>query len=434
MKRRFAGALALAVLLAGLVFRWPQLSRWELHVDEALYADVSRHLIERGDLLINGAKSDKPPVLYWVQAPALLALGSTEAAARLPGLIAWALGVWLILKLLAPRWGRDAALAALVVWCLSPYAILHMTTGFTDPWMAVMGLGGWLCLATGRPFAAGLWLAGSLASKQTGLLYLGPALLLLSDRSAAKAFAKGYACALVPLLVWSALVANPKLGLWVRAAEYAAAAAEAGVSRGALLAEEWRRCGGWPLAALLLCAVLPPRRFKAGRIALVSLVAYAVFLLQSRGHFYDRYWLWALPAMVVAAAAGLRVLPRSLRTALLLGLAVVFSLQWWSQGRDWEMGASNHGFGAARRWAQAELKAGDTVYLAGRAKDQGWKALFYFHPGHGQGLRQVEITDLKEAKERGWVLAYQGDLKGRRPDLDTGQGLVLWRSEGPHGL
>ena len=85
MRSRLYNGLALLVVLLSLAFRWPQLSRWELHIDEALYADVSRHVIERGDLLVNGAHSDKPPVLYWVQAPCLGLLGSTETAARLPG-------------------------------------------------------------------------------------------------------------------------------------------------------------------------------------------------------------------------------------------------------------------------------------------------------------------------------------------------------------
>lgn len=427
-------ALALGVVLLSLCFRWPQLSRWELHVDEALYADVSRHIVERGDLLVNGAHSDKPPVLYWVQAPCLALFGSTELAARLPGLLAWLLGAFLLWRLLQPRWESAAALAGLVVWSLSPYGILHLSTGFTDPWMAVMGLGGLLCLATGRPFAAGLWMAGSLASKQTGLLYLGPALLLLPDRASAKAFAKGYAWVLVPLLVWSAVIANPKLGLWARAAEYAGASAEAGISRGAALWEAWQRSGGLLLGAFLVAALFAPSGFKAGKVAVLSVALYAAFLLFSHGHLYDRYWLWALPAMTLAAAAGIHALPLNWRLPSVLVLAVTLSWQWWAQGRLWELGAANHGFAAARTWTQGRLAAGDKVYLAGQAKSQGWKALFYFHPGQGQGLQQSEVATLSEAKERGWVLAYKDDLKGRAPDFDSGQGLVLWQIQGKHGF
>ena len=434
MTQRLYAAAALAVLLLSFAFRWPQLGRWELHVDEALYADVSRHVAERGDLLVNGARSDKPPVLYWVQAPCLGLFGPTETAARLPGLLAWLLGAALCWRLLAPRWGREAALGALVVWSLSPYGVLHLSTGFTDPWMAVMGLGALLCLATGRPFAAGLWMAGALASKQTGLLYLGPALLLLPDRASAKAFAKGYAWVLVPLLVWSALIADPKLGLWARAAEYAGASAEAGVPRGAVLWEQWQRSGGLLLGALLAAAWLAPSAFKAGRVAVLSVALYAAFLFFSHGHLYDRYWLWALPALTLAAAAGIHALPPPGRLPLALVLAAAMSWQWWDQGRQWEMGAANHGFTAARRWTQGRLAVGDKIYLAGQAKNQGWKALFYFHPAKGQGLQQSEIASLADAKERGWVLAYKGDLKGRAPDFDSGQGLVLWRIQGDHGL
>jgi 4-amino-4-deoxy-L-arabinose transferase-like glycosyltransferase len=433
--RRLAPWAALLVVLVSLGFRWPQLGRWELHIDESLYADVTRHVIERGDLLVNGAKSDKPPLLYWAQAPFMLALGPTEIAARMPGLLAWLLGACLCWRLLAPRWGRDAALAALVVWCLSPYGILHMSTGFTDPLMAAAGLGGWLFLIAGRPWEAGFCLALSLASKQTGLLYLGPAALLLPDKSSAKSFAKGYAWVLLPLLIWSALIADPKLGIWSRAAEYAHAAAEAGEDRGSSLLLQMRRCGGLLLGALVLAAaVVAPRRFRAGRVALLSLLAYAAFLFLSHGRLYDRYWLWALPALAVAAAAGIRVLPSQARLAIVVLLAALLSWQWWTQGRDWQMGAENNGFAAARAWTQGQLQVGDTLYLAGQVKPQGWKALFYFHPAKGQGLRQQQIDRLSEAQDRGWVLAYKADLSGRPPDFDSGQGLALWRVQGSHGL
>jgi 4-amino-4-deoxy-L-arabinose transferase-like glycosyltransferase len=435
----FRSLLALALIVMGFALRWPQLSRWELHVDEALYADVSRHVIERGDILINGAKSDKPPLLYWLQAPCMLLSGFSEMAARLPGLIAWLLAAWLIWSLLPSVWGEDASLLALALWCLSPYGILFTATGFTDSLMLSFGMIGLVFAAAGRPWAAGICLGLSLASKQTGLLYVLPALFMLKSKADLKTFAKAFSLVLVPLLLWSVLIANPKFGIWSRAMEYASAAAEgsAKVRFAEVLSYAMQTGAGLTAngmaAILILLALLWPSPSKAGRASAVAVLAYAALLVFSHGRIYDRYWLWALAPLCMAVAAGAASLPEFLPGPLAMLFAILLFNGWQSEGRTWAYGAENQGFAEAKSWSTSKLEAGETLYLAGKAKALGWKALFYFHPAKGQNLKQQEIQSFKEAKGPGWVLAFKGDFKGRKADFDSGKGLLLWRVGQKHG-
>ncbi len=62
-----------------------------LDVDEPRFATASRTMLEGGDLIVphfNGAERfDKPILVYWLQALAMWAFGTTELAARLPSAI-----------------------------------------------------------------------------------------------------------------------------------------------------------------------------------------------------------------------------------------------------------------------------------------------------------------------------------------------------------
>src|SRR5881409_181921 len=90
--------------LLGLCLLLPLLgvSRWGLwERDEGRYADAAREMLDSGDFVtprINGTVFlDKPPLVYWVTAASLAALGHNEVGARF-GQIVFAL-----LTLLAVR-------------------------------------------------------------------------------------------------------------------------------------------------------------------------------------------------------------------------------------------------------------------------------------------------------------------------------------------
>ena len=67
--------------------------------DEGRYAEIPREMLERGDLVtptLNYVKYfEKPPLLYWLNAAALTALGRDETAVRLPSALAGLLTVLL---------------------------------------------------------------------------------------------------------------------------------------------------------------------------------------------------------------------------------------------------------------------------------------------------------------------------------------------------
>jgi len=59
--------------------------------DEPRFAEASREMIERGDLIVphlnGGFRFDKPPLIYWLQVGAMRLLGQSEFAVRLPSVL-----------------------------------------------------------------------------------------------------------------------------------------------------------------------------------------------------------------------------------------------------------------------------------------------------------------------------------------------------------
>ena len=74
---------------------------WE--PDEPRFAGATRHMFEHGDFLtpwFNGKpRFEKPPLLYWLQAPAVAILGPTETAFRLPSAIAGLVTLLLVYRI-----------------------------------------------------------------------------------------------------------------------------------------------------------------------------------------------------------------------------------------------------------------------------------------------------------------------------------------------
>jgi 4-amino-4-deoxy-L-arabinose transferase-like glycosyltransferase len=431
MRRWLYLASLAALLLAGTALRWRLLQRWELHVDESLYADATRHLVESGDLLLNGVRSDKPPLLYWAQAPFFVLLGPSALSARLPGLLAWALSAAFLLGALAWVWDPPAAIVAGAVWCLSPFGVLFMPTGFTDPLMAAWGLAGFLCLLRRQAGAAGLCLGLALASKQTALLYLAPAILLLRDRDEAAAFFKSFAAVLAPLLLWSAIFEDQRFDLWLRAAEYARAPAAQS------LALRWQQLSGimaWTggslagnlgLGLLALAALFG--RLREGRVLAGAVLAYALFLTLSHGQLYDRYWLFALPLLALACGAAVARLPQAGAWAVAVAMVLALGFAWDLPGTAWGYGAENQGFAEAQRWLQdGRGQAGETLTFVGEPPVAGWKALFYLRPGRRQAYHQAAAASLADAHETGWAVSLQAQA-GHAPDFESKDGLRLWR-------
>ena len=177
-------ALVLLLLLAWAL-RLPPILDNGFHPDEALYGYWGL-LIGRGrDPWLATVPVYKPPLLPYLVAGAQALFcssghnsgGNSELAVRLPGLAAGLLTVSLVAALAHALYrDRWTAVAAAVGVALSPFAILFSATAFTDPPMVVLGLGGCVAAARGRPGWAGLLAGLAFATKQTGLVWMPLAL------------------------------------------------------------------------------------------------------------------------------------------------------------------------------------------------------------------------------------------------------------------
>ena len=121
---RAARILLILVVAAVYAFRLGSPALWD--VDEAIYADISRHMADSGDWVLpvfNGEpRFDKPPLVLWMAAAAMRLLGPGELAVRLPSYLFGLAGVALTgafaARLFSPRAGFFAALvlATSLLW------------------------------------------------------------------------------------------------------------------------------------------------------------------------------------------------------------------------------------------------------------------------------------------------------------------------------
>jgi 4-amino-4-deoxy-L-arabinose transferase-like glycosyltransferase len=496
IKHRAFWAAGLALVLAGTFARLAAVAQGaSLHMDECLYADTSRHILEHGDLLMNGVWCDKTPLLFWAQALGFAIFGVSDMTARFPGLLAFWIGCAACLCLLPRRYGSLGALASLAVWALSPFAVVFTPMGLTDPPMVALGLVALCYFDLGRSRAAG-WAQGlAFAGKTTGLLFWMPLGLLALMREG-RCFPRSVGQALKPFLwvlavlaVHSAFFANPRFGAFIRTLEFAVPPdlpphLQGPWARVSILAAWAFHLGGNLGAnALLGGALLAPgllwisgkasaKRYALAGACTLSAAAYVALLVFTHGFFYERYLLWLLPSLVLAAPAllaALRRLPGGggwAKLGLLL-LLLSLSLGWRATLRtnrelDYNVFIQNHAIDWARSaklgylegsvsrrwsgwpetgaWVEKRLASqSDVLIFAGPALWEQWIQLFYVH---GQrGIKAKNFMKIKDAlaaakDEAGFLIAYKGDfpdLESQMPPLFTSSAgdyrqMVLWRT------
>lgn len=173
-----------ALLLLAWMLRLPPLLHASLHSDEALYGTWGLLIGPGGNPWLTGVPVDKPPLLPYALAGLQLLLGHAKVALRLPGLAAGMVTVPLTAALAHSLYGDrwTGALAALGV-ALSPFAVVLSGTAFPDPAMVAIGTAACLAAVSRRPAWAGLLAGLSFATKQTGLAWVLPSLVLLVLRS-----------------------------------------------------------------------------------------------------------------------------------------------------------------------------------------------------------------------------------------------------------
>jgi 4-amino-4-deoxy-L-arabinose transferase-like glycosyltransferase len=151
--------------------------------DEPRFAEASREMIERGDLIVphlnGGFRFDKPPLIYWLQVGSMRLLGQSEFAVRLPSVLCASLTA-----AVAALWaGRMAGAAAggmaglLFATCLQVQ--IHGRIAVADMAMVLFyTVSGWAgfeaASAWSRVSARVAWAVVFFASLALGFLAKGP--------------------------------------------------------------------------------------------------------------------------------------------------------------------------------------------------------------------------------------------------------------------
>jgi 4-amino-4-deoxy-L-arabinose transferase-like glycosyltransferase len=166
--------LVVSILLIGAALRIALLTDNRFHPDEALFAALGRLIANGQDPWLSHTTLlvDKPPLFYYLLAAGISMSWASELTARLPGLFASLIGMALLARLARTLWGSDwAALLALIVYALSPFAILFAPTAFADPQFVMWVLASLCAVVAGRWGWAGLLYGLGLATKQSALFF-----------------------------------------------------------------------------------------------------------------------------------------------------------------------------------------------------------------------------------------------------------------------
>ena len=163
------------LLLTGLtaVLRAPGLFANSFQADEALFATWAREIAVWRDPLLQMQPIDKPPLLFYLQAPFYPLFGPAAFAARWPNWIASVLLVPLV-GVLAWRLykGSETAVLAAGLVALFPLTIQFSATAFTDPLLVFWLMAGLTAVVSHKPGWAGLLFGLALATKYQAVLFL----------------------------------------------------------------------------------------------------------------------------------------------------------------------------------------------------------------------------------------------------------------------
>ncbi|HKD20171.1 MAG TPA: glycosyltransferase family 39 protein [Thermoanaerobaculia bacterium] len=136
-RERFGGEralLAVLLLLAAVAILEPKGSGLA-EPDETRYAEIPREMLASGDFVVPRLDGlpyfEKPPLLYWVNAAAMRALGPSPWAARLPTRLA-AIGTVILVVLVAGGFRSRGGLAAGIFLLAAPLGFLMARTNLTD--------------------------------------------------------------------------------------------------------------------------------------------------------------------------------------------------------------------------------------------------------------------------------------------------------------
>lgn len=151
--------------------------------DEGRYAAVAARMVDTGDWVVPFFKGQvhltKPPLTYWLEGLAVMAFGRTEAAARLPAMIATTGVLGILFAFVARRRSLLDATVAVGLYGIMPLAIIVGRIGATDAilnlWWTLALVSAYLAVETDRlRWRLLLWGSVALAALTKGPLSIGP--------------------------------------------------------------------------------------------------------------------------------------------------------------------------------------------------------------------------------------------------------------------
>ena len=147
-------------------------------LDEGAFTAATTEMFLRGDFwstyLLGQPRTDKPILIYWLQAASIMAFGPVEWAFRLPSALAasaWIGITWLFVARVADP-GRALLAALIVATAAGVSVILRAATAdaLLNLWLAAAGYAAWLWLVEGRI----VWRYVGFAAMALGFLTKGP--------------------------------------------------------------------------------------------------------------------------------------------------------------------------------------------------------------------------------------------------------------------
>lgn len=348
-------AALLAILFVSLTIRMNLLGVHRMHMDECLYSSYAIRMVTHGDIGMNGGlQVDKPPVMFYILALSFLVNGITENAARMPGIFMSLFLVFFVHGIVLRIFKNSyTALLAAAFTGFSVYNAAFSATAFQDMPMTMFFVVS-LCMAYDRrPAASSVFYWLSVMSKPMTLflfpLYASFIFIYAGGIKGIKndfwQYLKGALYVTVPVILWSAFLANPRFGIFLF---FVTQQPEAmGISASFIQRMlTWFSMSGFilnsyyflvmaPLLAVAAAVIYTVKKdtenLKAGLFVFFAVIyCFAIFsLLKFRQ--YDRYLLIIQPFLSMMLAWGFvslidTVKNRNLRPALAAVLITAFLL------------------------------------------------------------------------------------------------------------
>ncbi|HEV2690421.1 MAG TPA: hypothetical protein VGV35_17815, partial [Bryobacteraceae bacterium] len=279
-----------------------------LWVDEAYGIAAARRMLE-GAALYRDVWFDKPPLYAWIY---LLWDAKTGLPLRIGGALFALLCCWLAgratTKLFGPREGLFAAAGMAFFLAFDhPFALLSLGP---DLLLIPFALGTVWALVANRPILAASCAAAGLLANAKALLLL-PLVLFWLPRAWYRIL-PAYAITAAAVCLMARGWLEP---VWAWGALYASDSAVANP-----IFEGLKRTANWAgfHSALVICAAVYFLRNCAQRMHLAAWLALGLAMVAAGARFFPRYYFALLPILVVAAAAGVCLIPRRWRLAILI--------------------------------------------------------------------------------------------------------------------